>query len=138
MLHTYAVFEDPAAILPVDEKEDGPDNVQQEALLYDDDELDLLDDVERNAINLKKLFASANDLPEAEQPKGVKTPLLSYQKQGLHFLLERERDPFDPEEDAPKGIVQSLGIWEAIQEESGAVYYNKVLGMYLLVYGGYR
>jgi hypothetical protein len=137
MLLNHPVFEDPTkSIQPVDKmdsgEEEGPELIGRD-IAYDDADYaqDLAREVERNALHLKALFASADALPSAKQPEGIKTALLPYQLQGLHFLLERERDPFDQDGNKERGIVQSLNIWEQIHDEDREpkiYFYNKVLG----------
>jgi hypothetical protein len=157
MLNSYPDFENPTrAVAKMDvEEEKGPELIRQNSL-YDDtvDARRISDHVERNALNLAKLFASADNLQEADQPKGVKTAMLSHQRQGLHFLLEHERDafdadedmpkgpidldedmpkdPIDPDEDTPKGVVQCPRIWEKTQnidDKTNPYYTNLVLGI---------
>jgi hypothetical protein len=130
MLHTYPVFEEPKTTSAAEGTDIGDEDELEIAKGFLDEDSGVDDsDVERNAVTLKQLFSSPDELPEAEQPEAVQTSLLPYQKQGLHFMLERERDPFDDEE-KPKGIAKGLYIWEEIQDnpQQRPYYYNKVLG----------
>lgn len=45
-------------------------------------------------------------MPMADQPKGVKTALLPYQRQGLKWMLDRESPK------APQGLDESVQLWK--------------------------
>ena len=45
-------------------------------------------------------------MPMADQPKGIKTALLPYQRQGLKWMLDRERPK------APQGLEESVQLWK--------------------------
>lgn len=64
------------------------------------------------------------DLPEKEQDDRILTPLLSHQKQALHFMSEREKGTGIKEEQS-----QEYSLWKSKYRPNGQlIYYNVITG----------
>ncbi|KAJ2847663.1 hypothetical protein IWW36_003740 [Coemansia brasiliensis] len=56
------------------------------------------DDAKTRLANIKSTFVTLLDLPEAEAPQLITTPLKRHQKQALYFMVHRETDGVDVED----------------------------------------
>ncbi|KAL7269867.1 hypothetical protein RUND412_007451 [Rhizina undulata] len=66
----------------------------------------------------------SDKLPEMDPPAGIKTPLLSHQKQGLYFLKSKERERTFSEDEAGNS-----SLWRLRKRSGGGVsYYNVITG----------
>lgn len=66
--------------------------------------------------------AKADDLPELAADDRIVTELMKHQKQGLYFMVEREKpQTFDPNK-------KEKSLWQLRQGQNGQVYYNVITG----------
>ncbi|KAF2837186.1 hypothetical protein M501DRAFT_938002 [Patellaria atrata CBS 101060] len=82
------------------------------------------EEVRSDVINMFDSLTPTEDLPEMEQDSRVITPLLKHQKQGLYFMVDREKDYSIEENGSDKN-----SLWRVKFAVNGQrVYYNVITG----------
>lgn len=83
------------------------------------------DEVATDVLNMFDSIIKTEDLPEMEADPRVTTKLLKHQKQGLHFMTEREKDPLPNAENDDDGFV----LWRSKIKDNGTkIWYNVISG----------
>ncbi|KAL9057536.1 MAG: hypothetical protein Q9162_002268 [Coniocarpon cinnabarinum] len=80
------------------------------------------EEVRQDVFRMFDSIKQTEDLPQREQPKMIKTPLLSHQKQALYFMTEREKDKRNEAED-------ESSLWHKQQDRRGRTsWYHVITG----------
>jgi SNF2 family DNA or RNA helicase len=83
------------------------------------------EEVRADVLNMFDSITKTEDLPEMQQDARITTELLKHQKQGLHFMTEREKIPLPNAENNDNGFV----LWRSKHKDNGTkIYYNVITG----------
>lgn len=83
------------------------------------------EEVTSDVLNMFDSIIKTEDLPEMEADPRIITELLKHQKQGLHFMTNREKIPLPNAENGDEGFV----LWRSKVKDNGSkIWYNVISG----------